>query len=34
MGINEPPTDMVLIIYALFNQLIEIDQFRKVNTVE
>ena len=34
MGINEPPTDMVLIIYALFNQLIEIDHLRKVNTVE
>ena len=34
MGINEPPTDMVLMICALFNQLIEIDHLRKVNTVE
>ena len=34
MGINDPPGDMVLIVYALFNQKIEIDHLRQVSTIE
>ena len=34
MGINDLPGDMVLIVYALFNQKIEIDHLRQVSTIE
>ena len=34
MGINAVPKDMVLIVYALYNQLIKIDHLRQVSTVE
>ena len=34
VGINNPPEDMVLIIYALYNQLIQINHLRQVSTVE
>ena len=34
MGINEVPKDMVLIMYALYNQLIKIDHLRQVSTAE
>ena len=34
VGINNPPEDMVLVVYALYNQLIQINHLRQVSTVE
>ena len=34
MGINEPPQDMILIVYAIYNRKIEIDSSRSIKIIE
>ena len=34
MGINVPPRDMILIVYAIYNRKVEIDSNRNIKIIE